>query len=95
MLRGKVLPTILAALLFALVVVNIYLQSSNQSAQSELSDRQQTIAQTMQLETLHRQVVAVLANLAIKNNDDQLKTLLKSSGINLDGAPPEPPAAKK
>ena len=41
----------------------------------------------MQLETLNRQLITVLANLAIKTNDEQLKKVLADSGINLgDGA---------
>lgn len=95
MLKSKVLPTILSALLLLIVVVNIFLQSGNQAAQAELGDRQQTIAQTVQIETLYRQVVTVLANLAVQSKDEQLRSLLISSGINLGGAAPEPAAPKK
>ena len=78
-----------------LVIVNILLTLGNQSAQAEVAERQQAIAQTMQLENLHRQVVAVLANMAINSNDEQIRALLTSSGIDLGGAKPEPPAATK
>lgn len=95
MLRGKVLPTILSALLLLIVIVNVFLQSNVQSAQAELGERQQAIAQTVQIEALYRQVVTVLANLAVQSKDEQLRALLVSSGINLGGAAPEPPAQKK
>lgn len=92
--KGNIIPTVLSALLLVLVLVNIVLSLGNQSVQAEVGERQQMIAQTMQLETLHRQVVAVLANLAIKSNDEQLKALLASIGIDL-GAKQEPPAPTK
>jgi hypothetical protein len=55
----------------------------NQSLQAEVNGRQQFIAQSMQLEQLNRQVVAVLANMAMKSNDEQLKKLLVSSGVGI------------
>ncbi|MBM4262337.1 MAG: hypothetical protein FJ145_13025 [Deltaproteobacteria bacterium] len=94
MLKSKILPMILSAVLLLLVVVNVFLQNNVQSTQAELSDRQQTIAQTVQIEALYRQVVTVLANLAVQSKDEQLRNLLVSSGINLGGAP-EAPAPKK
>ena len=94
MFKGSMVSTILAALLVVLVIVNIALTLGNQSAQAELSERQQAIAQSMQLENLHRQVVAFLANMAINSNDEQIRALLASSGIDLGGAKaPPPPAA--
>lgn len=95
MLKGRILPTILAGLLLVIVVVNILLLLGNQSVQAEVAERQQTIQQTMQLEALHRQIVAVLANMAIKTNDKQLEALLSSSGINLGTKPEPPPAGTK
>lgn len=95
MLRGKVLPTILSGLLLLIVIVNVFLQSNVQTAQAELGERQQTIAQTVQVEALYRQVVTVLANLAMQSKDEQLRAVLGSIGINLGGAAPEAPAQKK
>jgi len=66
----------------------------NQSIQAEVSERQQEIAQTMQLETLNRQLVTVLASLAMKTNDEQLKKILAESGVNLGNAPENAPAKK-
>jgi hypothetical protein len=94
MLKGKIVPTILAGLTFVLVVVNIVLSFGNQSIQAEVNERQQFITQSIQLESLSRQVIGVLANMAVKTNDQQLKSLLASSGVNL--APnPEPSGGSK
>lgn len=73
----------LAGVILLLVVINIVISLGNQSIQSEVSERQQIIAQTLQLETLNRQLIGVLANMALKTNDEQLKKLLADSGINL------------
>lgn len=85
----------MAGLILLLVLVNILIGLGNQSMQSELGERQQMIAQTIQLEGVNRQVITVLVNLALKTNDEQLKKLLAESGINLSMAPETPPPAKK
>ncbi|HUK41280.1 MAG TPA: hypothetical protein VLX11_09560 [Candidatus Acidoferrales bacterium] len=94
MLRGKVLPTILAVLILLMVVANVVLALGNQTLQSEVSERQQFIAQGVQLEQLNRQVMSVLVNMALKSNDTELKTLLMSSGINLGSSPAAPAGSK-
>jgi hypothetical protein len=94
MLKGNIVPTILAGLTFLLVVVNIVLLLGNQSIQAEVNERQQFIAQSIQLESLSRQVIGVLANMAVKTNDEQLKKLLASSGVNLTPNP-EPSGGSK
>jgi hypothetical protein len=84
--------TVLAGLTFLLVVINILLALGNQSIQADMAERQQLIGQAIQIEQLNRQVVAVLADMAIKSNDEQLKDLLAGIGI---GGPPVPPSASK
>ena len=91
--RTKILMTVWSALILLLVVMNIVLAFGNQSIQAEVAERQQEIAQTIQLETLNRQLITVLANMALKTNDERLKKLLAESGINLDAA--QVPPAKK
>jgi hypothetical protein len=91
--RGKVILTVLSSLVLLLVGVNILLALGNQSLQGEVSERQQFIAQAFQLDSINRQVVSVLANMAMKTNDEQLKKLLTSSGVSF--APGPEPAAKK
>ena len=90
----RILLTSWSALILVLVIVNILITLGNQSIQGEMAERQQEIAQTIQLETLNRQLVTVLANMAIKSNDEQLKKLLAETGINLDAAPEGVPSKK-
>jgi hypothetical protein len=91
MFKGHLVSTIVSFILLLLVLVNILLAYGNQSLQSEVSDRQQTIAQAIQLEALYRQVVVVIADTAMKTNDPQLKELLKASGFAVG---PQPDAGK-
>jgi len=93
MQKGKVVLTALAALNLVLVLANILLTVGNQSLQSEVSERQQLISQAIQLENLNQQVIAVLANMAVKSKDEQLKNLLASSGVGF--APSPEPAPSK
>ena len=75
--------TIWSVLVLVLVLLNILIGLGNQSVQAEVSERQQEIAQTIQLEALNRQLVTVLASMAVKTNDAQLKKLLADSGVNV------------
>jgi hypothetical protein len=90
----KLLQLILSCLVLVLVLGDMLLATGNQSMQTEVSERQQFIAQAIQLETLSRQVVGVLANLAMKTNDEALKKLLAASGVNLDVTGGPAPASK-
>jgi predicted Holliday junction resolvase-like endonuclease len=90
----KILLIAWAGLILLLVIVNILIGMGNQSIQTEVAERQQDIAQTIQLETLNRQLITVLANMALKTNDERLKKLLAETGINLDAAPEGAPAKK-
>lgn len=89
----KIILTAGSALLLLLVIVNVLIALGNQSMQTEVAERQQEIAQTIQLEALNRQLITVLANMALKTNDERLKKLLAETGINLDvpgaAAPPK------
>jgi len=92
--KMKIILTACSSLLLLLVIVNILIGLGNQSIQAEVAERQQEIAQTIQLEQLNRQLITVLANMALKTNDERLKKLLAETGINLDAAPGSPPAKK-
>jgi len=80
-----------SVLILLLVMINILIALGNQSIQAEVAERQQEIAQTIQLETLNRQLITVLANMALKTNDERLKKLLAETGVNLDAAPESAP----
>ena len=90
----RIVLTAWSGLILVLVVANILIALGNQSIQTEVAERQQEIGQTIQLETLHRQLITVLANMALKTNDERLKKLLAESGINLDPAAGPAPAKK-
>jgi len=92
--KGKGVLTGLAVLMLLLVLVNILISLGNQSLRLEVNERQQFLAQSMQLEGLHREIITVLATIALKTNNDPLRSLLASQGINL-GQPPPPAAGAK
>ena len=92
--KGKHVLTGLAVLMLVLVLVNILMSLGNQSVRAEVNERQQFLAQSMQLEGLHREIITVLATVALKTNNDQLKSLLASQGINF-GQPPPPAGSTK
>lgn len=82
--RSSVWPWVFEALAFiscVLVGVNMYLVSGNQALQREVSERQQFITQSIQVQAVAREIVTALGNLAVKNNDEQIKQMLKSHGI--------------
>jgi predicted Holliday junction resolvase-like endonuclease len=91
MFKKRLVSTIFSCLLLILVLVNILLAYGNQSLQSEVAERQQTIGQAIQLEGLYRQVISVVAEMAVKTNDAQLKELLKASGFAIG---PQPESGK-
>ena len=85
--------TAVAALTVVLVVVNIVLVTSNRNVQAEVTARQQYVNQTLQLSNLNQQLVTAIANLAIRNNDEQLRNLLAEQGITVNPTPtPQAPA---
>ena len=92
--KGKGILTGLAVLMLLLVLVNILTSLGNQSLRMEVNERQQFLAQSMQLEGLHREIITVLATVALKTNNDPLKSLLGSQGINLGQTSPPKAGAK-
>jgi hypothetical protein len=94
MRKGRLIQIILSCLALLSVLVNILLMLGNQSVQTEVGDRQQYIAQAIQLENLSRQVVGAMANMALKSNDEALKKLLMANGIDLDATGGTAPRSK-
>lgn len=80
--------TIGAAAACVLVLINIILFEINRSLQGEVNSRQQYIQQSVQLEALNREIVAAIANLAVRNKDDQLKAMLAQHGITINVGSP-------
>jgi len=87
------LLTALGALALLLVLVNGTLFLANRAAQAEITARQQFIQQTVQLENLYREIVKALAELALKNGDNQIIQMLAEQGIGVSGNPAPAPAA--
>ncbi len=85
--RWETWVTIGGALVLVLVGVDIALFERNRGVQAELTARQQFLQQTEQLETLHRELVNAIANLAARDNDDALRAILTDHGINPSAAP--------
>ena len=89
MARWETWVTVAGLLVLALVGVDITLFERNRAVQVELAARQQFLQQTQQLETLQRELIAAISNLAARNNDDALRAILTDHGIT-PGAAPRP-----
>ena len=66
-----------------LVFVNMFLLVGNQSLQRSVTERQQVIMQSIQMQGSAREIVSALANLAVRTEDEQLKQLLAKHGITV------------
>jgi hypothetical protein len=86
--------TTLAAIGVLLAIANMILFAQNRAAQAEVTGRAQYIQQAAQLEPLHREMVKALGELAVRNNDTQLRDMLAKHGItvNMPAPPPAPTA---
>jgi hypothetical protein len=82
--------TALAAIALLLSIVNMVVFSQNRAAQAEVGGRSQYIQQAAQLEPLYREMVKALADLAVRNNDTELRDMLTKQGITLTASPPAP-----
>ncbi len=84
----------IGVVLLLLTLSNAVLFTLNRDAQAEVNSRQQFLQQTVSLEGLYRDIVKALAELAVKNNDQQLLQMLAAQGINVSFTPsPAIPAA--
>jgi len=79
----------LGAVAIILVGVNVWLYDGNRTAQAEVSARAQYIQQTSPIGDLYQQMAKALAELAVKNHDDQLRAMLSQEGFTIN----LPPAA--
>ena len=85
--------TLLAAGGLVLMIANMILFSLNRTAQAEVTGRAQYIQQTAQLEPLYREMVKALGELAVRNNDTQLRDMLAKHGVVVTLAGPAPTPA--
>ena len=89
---------VIAWTVLALVVANIVLAQMNRGQAQENGRQQQFIQGTVGLDGLNKEIVKALVELAIKNQDGQVRALLASNGITYNvnaAATPAPPADKK
>ena len=91
------LLTFIGALALLLVFLNGTLFIVNRDAQTEIGARQQFIQQTVPLDSLYREILKALAELALKNNDTQIIQMLAAQGINVSVNAPAagPPSGAK
>jgi len=86
------LLTALGLAAIVLVAAHTTLQWQNRAAQAQLAQRQQFVAQTAPLETLYREIVKALADLAVKAGDRQIIDMLTAQGVNITVNAPAAPA---
>jgi hypothetical protein len=79
----------LASLLLALVVLNAFLFSGNREIQREIAQRNQVIQQSLQLEPIYQWLVRALAEAAVGRQDEALRSLLASEGIQVSATAPQ------
>jgi uncharacterized protein YpmS len=84
--------TLLALLTAIFVLTNMVLFTTNRAAQTEVAGRQEYVQQTVQLEGLYRDIVKALADLSVRNQDEDLKGLLAAQGISITVNPAPAPA---
>lgn len=80
----------LAVLALLLVVTDVVVFTSNRSAQADIAARQDYIQRSVQLEGLYREMVKALADLSVRNSDQELKDLLAAQGISVTLNAPAP-----
>jgi len=85
--------TVIAALSLLLLVVDISLVHRNQALRADVDARAQYIQQSVQLQGLYQDMIKALADLAVRNKDDQLRDLLTKAGISITVNPPAGAAA--
>jgi type VI protein secretion system component VasK len=73
--------TLIAALAFALVCVNLTVHSANRDRQAEVAQRQQFINESVQLSRVNTQFIQALAQLSAQTNDESIRRLLAEHGI--------------
>ncbi len=73
----------LSALALLLLVTNVALVSGNRNLQIEINQRQAAINNGVNLSQLNNGLVQALADIAVKNDDKDVRDLLTTQGISL------------
>jgi ABC-type transport system involved in cytochrome bd biosynthesis fused ATPase/permease subunit len=85
--------TAVALVCLLLVAANIALLRGNRTARAAVESRGQYIQQSIQLQGLYSDMVKALADLSVRNKDDQLRDLLSKEGFNVTVSAPATAAA--
>ena len=80
--------TAIALLAAIFAVTNMVLFTSNRTAQAEVAGRQDYIQKSIQFEGLYREMIKALADLSVRNQDQELRNLLATHGITVNLPPP-------
>ncbi|MGH8317797.1 MAG: hypothetical protein ACREUL_07440 [Steroidobacteraceae bacterium] len=80
--HSRVLSAI-GALCVLSVIANIVLSTANQGLQGQVNERTQYIQQSAQLQRLYAQMARALADLSVRNKDEQLTAVLTRQGIKV------------
>lgn len=83
----------LGAACLALAITNMALFSSNRALQGEVNARNQYIEQSGSLQGLYQSMVRALADLSVRNKDEQLRGVLTRQGIKVSASPAPPATA--
>jgi hypothetical protein len=96
-MNEKVLYTtsmVLGALALIFLIANVLLIDSNRDMQQQVLDRQAKLNNGATIGQLNQNLAQALAQTAVKNDDDQIRALLKTQGITINvGGKPEGTAA--
>lgn len=87
------LLTVIAAATLLVALANIILFSQNRERQQEVASRGQFIQQSVQLEGLYREIAKALADLVVRNQDQQIRDMLAAQGISVTVNPAPVPTA--
>ena len=80
----------IAAVAALLGITNYFLAASNTNLISDVRERQQVINQSVQLSPLNAQLAQLIANLAQRSGDIDMRAVLERHGISIAELPPEP-----
>jgi predicted PurR-regulated permease PerM len=74
----------IGALCVVFVIVNMVVFSGNQRLQGQLNEQNRYLQESTQLQGLYQQMVQALANLSVRNHDEQLSAMLAKQGIKVN-----------
>ncbi len=80
---------ILAVVVLILVILNLSVTSRNRVLQKEVQNRAVYINQSVRLNNLNNSIIRSLAQMAVDNQDAQLKALLNENGVTFQITTPE------